>query len=449
MEENQKEIMVESENVKTKKPPKAGKGGKKGKNGKERNRPVWFLSGMIFSVTMLSMVAWRFAGSSDKEKKAVVTEELQLQKNEIDRVKDVELKAEKETRDKYLVNEADPMGEKSAGGGKSMTDEFIGDILEDEKKTVEEKSDLLNLSSGSSGISQDISLMEQMGQMNTGIESLTNESRPSNSSPRYGYSRRYEREESDQKSMFAYSRSYTKAQWFEGEGQRVRPGDDPDRNPNMMRPAGEPAFPTVIYNKINPVKVFEGNWLDGVLLNRLTADVEECPVIVSVSKDFFDDDGVFVIIPSGTRVIGKSKINTSQGASRLFIWFERMILPNGVSVRFPEGGRSLALDPQGAAGLVSKINRHFFLRFGNAIMFGLLEGLAGLTQRRSNYDDNKAIFVERSGQSLSQINSQMLQERTNILPTITVNQGHRVKVYLSSDLVISPYDHIHNRGYAK
>jgi len=397
---------------------------------------------MIFSICLLSLVAWRFADSTEKEKKVTLTEELQLQRDELNRVVDKELQAEKETQDKYLMMETDPLLEKKS---ESMADDFLGDILEDEQKAkAEEKGDLLNLSG--SGVSQDISLLDQMNQIDP-IDSLKSETaRPVSSSPQY---RREYREEREPRSMFVYSRSYSKAQMFEDrDGQVIPGGNESEVEKTMMRPTGD-TFPTVIYNKMKPVKVFEGNWLEGVLLNRLVADIEECPVIVSVSKDFFDDDGRYVVIPSGTRVIGKSKVVDNQGSARLFVWFERMILPNGVSVRFPEGKKSLGLDRQGSTGLVSKINRHFLLRFGNAIMFGILEGLAGLTQRRSNYDNNKAVFIERSGQTFTQINSQMLQERANIMPTITVAQGHRVKVYLSSDLLISPYDFIHNRGYAK
>lgn len=401
------------------------------------NRPVWFLAGLIFGITFLSLAAWKWSGDNP-DKKKILSEELMMQKEEIQRMVDAELKAEKETQDKYLLPAGDSEDLNSAS---LLADEFVRDILREEEKDAKQS----EKSPSDSGENRDISLMEQLSALPTGIESLGNQ-------PSIARNRRPRSESfckiDDSRSMFAYSRSYPKADVLDG---RRETQNDEGTGPvvRSMSVPEERSFPTLIYNQLPAVKIFEGNWLEGVLLHKLSADSQESPVIISVARDFYDDGGRFVAIPCGTRVIGRSQANQYQGASRLYVWFERMILPNGVSIRFPESGRALALDREGVSGMVSRVNRHFFLRFGNALMFGLIDGLAGLTQRRNGFESNRAVVIERTGQNFSQINSQMLQERTNILPTITVRQGHRMKVYISCDLMISPYDYIENRGYSK
>jgi type IV secretory pathway VirB10-like protein len=210
-----------------------------------------------------------------------------------------------------------------------------------------------------------------------------------------------------------------------------------------------PVCTTVIYNSQKPIKVFEGEWLDGVLMNEIQADSESSPLNIWISKDFFDNDNHYIIFPTGTRIVGYSQIVSSQGASRLFSWFTRMILPNGIDINFPAGKNSLALDYQGRLGVVSTVNRHFFRKFGNAIFFGILDGLGGLAQSNLSPYSSTSRFIERSQHNLSQVNQEIFQQMSSIVPTICVKAGHRIKIHLSCDILITPYDLVKNRSYAK
>ena len=44
------------------------------------------------------------------------------------------------------------------------------------------------------------------------------------------------------------------------------------------------------------------------------------------------------------------------------------------------------MDETGALGVVSKVDRHWFLQFGTGIFFGVLEGLAGAAQLKPSVD---------------------------------------------------------------
>jgi type IV secretory pathway VirB10-like protein len=157
----------------------------------------------------------------------------------------------------------------------------------------------------------------------------------------------------------------------------------------------------IIYNKLTPVKCYQGQNLDCVLLHKLVADTEESPVIAAVSKDFFDASGKYVAIPSGTRVIGRSQVVNYNGASRLYVWFDRIILPNGISVALPQSGS--AMDVQGSLGIVSNIDRHFWQKYGSAIFVGLLDGLGGLAQANTS-DTQMRYMFGRSSENFGEIN---------------------------------------------
>lgn len=300
---------------------------------------------------------------------------------------------------------------------------------------------------------------------------------------------KYQREdyEADKQSFFAFSSTYEGATYFSGgkgqrEPQAARPaGREPPAPPQgadefaglseeeitrvlqeryMREAAGlsesggqgrsqarrsAPAVP-IIYNELDPVKCFEGQFIDCVLLHKLVVDTEESPVTVAVAKDFFDASARFVVIPAGTRVVGRSQVVNYHGASRLYIWFERLIMPNGVSVNLPQNGR--ALDSQGSLGVASNVNRHFFMKYGSAIMVGLLDGLSGLAQSSISDYQMRNMFG-RTSENFAEVNREMMKNTGNIVPTISVNPGHRLKLNISADIIISAYSLIADRSYAR
>jgi len=202
----------------------------------------------------------------------------------------------------------------------------------------------------------------------------------------------------------------------------------------------------IIYNNLAPVKCFQGQNLDCVLLHKLIADTEEAPVVVAVSKDFFDATAKYVVIPSGTRVIGRSQVINYNGAARLYVWFDRIILPNGISVPLPQSGSGL--DVQGALGIVSNVNRHFWQKYSSAIFVGLLDGLSGLAQSNTS-DAQMQYMFGRTSENFGEVNKEIMRFNGNIVPTISVNSGHKIKINLSADIIISAFSLISERSYAR
>ncbi len=205
----------------------------------------------------------------------------------------------------------------------------------------------------------------------------------------------------------------------------------------------------LIYNhQYEPVTVFEGEFIDGVLLNKVVAGVDNSVVLVSVCKDYFDRSGRYVVFPAGTRIIGSTHQVGSQAASRLFISFQRMILPNGVSVTFPDNHKALALDREGTTGVSSKVNRHVFMKYRSSLLVGLLDGIGSVVQSRLKLSPWQMLLNEIS-RSYSGVNKNILNRDQDILPTITIKAGTEIKIYIANDIKISPYKLIEERSYAQ
>ena len=209
---------------------------------------------------------------------------------------------------------------------------------------------------------------------------------------------------------------------------------------------------TLSYNSQYPiVTLYEGECLPGVILNEIRSDIQEGPVIVKTSKDFYDESGVYVIIPYGTKIIGRTQSINYRGQKRLYLWFERIILPvrkvgeKQASIELPT--KSIALDQRGINGLVSKVNRHFWLQYGSSLLIGVLDGLTGMAQNKVK-GGSFSVMVDGAGHNVGRINDTRYSEYANIMPTVSVKPGSKVKIYMTSDINITAYDLKENRPYA-
>jgi len=259
--------------------------------------------------------------------------------------------------------------------------------------------------------------------------------------------------------MFVYSRSFGGAKYVDGPRKDSAETNSPQTAgastsapkpsiPAAIEKAAKPDKATLLYTQHAPVTLYEGEMLDGILVNRIVADTEPSPVICQISKDVYDNSGQFVLFPANSRILGVSQVVTYKGAHRLFISFHRIILPNGPSVDLPSSQKALsAMDESGALGVASKVDRHWFLQFGTAIFLGVLDGLGAAAQRNADLFSATSIIIDRTSGNFDRILDRIMAQYSSIVPTITVNQGKKVRIYLSDDILVSPFARISERSY--
>jgi type IV secretion system protein VirB10 len=186
-------------------------------------------------------------------------------------------------------------------------------------------------------------------------------------------------------------------------------------------------------------RILEGTIVDAVLTNRLDGTTA-APVNCLVTNPLYSHSGQHILIPAGARVLGETKPVQSFGETRLAVSFHRLVMPDGRTYRLDE---FLGLNQIGDAGLKDRVNQHYLATFGAAAAVGLISGLsqfigsAGLG--RGDGDDRTVIIAGGVGDSTSQATLQVMNRFLNRLPTVTIREGHRVKVYLTSDLELPAY----------
>lgn len=182
-------------------------------------------------------------------------------------------------------------------------------------------------------------------------------------------------------------------------------------------------------------RVFEGDVIETVLTNRLSGEFTG-PVNVMVAVDVYSHDHQHILLPQGTRILGEaSRVNVTN-QRRLVVVFHRVIMPDGYSIDLD---KFAGLDQQGASGLTGLVNTHWAKVIGTAILVGAIGGLSegfGATGGISG----PAVITTGIGQQTGQQATQILNRALNQLPTVTVFEGTRVRVWTREDFTLPAYE---------
>jgi type IV secretion system protein TrbI len=185
--------------------------------------------------------------------------------------------------------------------------------------------------------------------------------------------------------------------------------------------------------------LFEGTILETVLLNRLDGAFSG-PIECLVASDVYSLDRQHVLIPSGSKVLGETRKVDAFGQARLAVVFHRLLMPDGYSVSLDQ---FKGLNQAGDTGLRDQVNNHYLRIFGASLAIGVLGAVAEAGTGGILTQSGTDRFREGFGQNTARSAEQILDRFLNLLPTITIREGHRVKVYLSGDLAL-PDVHHHN-----
>jgi type IV secretion system protein VirB10 len=185
-----------------------------------------------------------------------------------------------------------------------------------------------------------------------------------------------------------------------------------------------------------PFVLFEGTTIDTALVNRLDGEFSG-PVKVMVTNPVYSQDRQHVLIPEGTFILGEAQKVSGFGQKRLAVAFHRMLMPDGYSVDLDQFH---GLDQVGETGLKDKVNNHYMQIFGASIALGIISGAAEATTNSGYSESGSDMYRQGLASSLASSGTTVLDKFINIQPTITIREGHRIKVYISQDMLLPAYE---------
>lgn len=113
-------------------------------------------------------------------------------------------------------------------------------------------------------------------------------------------------------------------------------------------------------------------------------------------------------------------------------------MPDGYAINLDQ---FQGLNQVGETGLKDKVNRHYAQVFGASLAIGAIAGLTSINTRGGLIDVSAGdLYRQGVTSSLGQSSSRILDRFLNVLPEVTIREGHRVKVYLAGDLALPAYE---------
>jgi type IV secretion system protein VirB10 len=156
-----------------------------------------------------------------------------------------------------------------------------------------------------------------------------------------------------------------------------------------------------------------------------------------VTNPVYSQDRQHVLIPEGTFILGDAQKVSGFGQKRLAVAFHRLLMPDGYSVDLDQ---FRGLDQVGETGLKDKVNNHYLQIFGASIALGVISGASEATTNGGYSESGSDMYRQGMASSLAASGTNVLDKFINIPPSITIREGHRIKVYLTQDMLLPAYE---------
>lgn len=184
----------------------------------------------------------------------------------------------------------------------------------------------------------------------------------------------------------------------------------------------------VIANPSNTI--IQGTMIQAVMETALDSSLPGQTRAV-VSEDVYSVDGTRLLIPRGSRLIGRYRAGVDIAQRRVTVAWDRIILPDNQTVQISSFGG----DELGRSGVTGFVDTRFAERFGSAALISLISAAPSAAASEVP-NETAANALEDVGDDLADATDSVLSDYLSIGPVIYVDQGARVTVMVDRDLEI-------------
>jgi len=146
-----------------------------------------------------------------------------------------------------------------------------------------------------------------------------------------------------------------------------------------------------------------------------------------MAADTFGVDGKVVLMERGTKLVGETRGQVQQGSARVFVIWTEARTPAGVIVPLDSQGA----DELGRSGLPGEVNRHFWQRFGAAMLVSVIDGAVQAAVQSSRGSSGTVVVNPSASQDVL---TEILKNTVGIPPTVIKRNGDRIQVLVARDL---------------
>jgi type IV secretion system protein VirB10 len=181
-----------------------------------------------------------------------------------------------------------------------------------------------------------------------------------------------------------------------------------------------------------------GTYIRCVLETRIVTDVPGFTSCV-VTEPVYSINGRSLLLPKGSKVLGR--YDEGPDGPRVAVLWDRVTTPTGIDMTMASPG----VDGMGSAGHPGHYDAHWPSRIASALLISLIadgfEYAAAKHGPTTTYATGNLVveapFESKTAQSLERVAQQAIAAGGRRRPTVTINQGTVVNVYVAKDIDFS------------
>jgi type IV secretory pathway VirB10-like protein len=179
-----------------------------------------------------------------------------------------------------------------------------------------------------------------------------------------------------------------------------------------------------------------GSVIPAMLVTGINSDLPG-RITAQVSQNVFDSaTGHRLLIPQGTKLMGRYDSKVSFGQSRVLVIWTDIIFPNGSTLQI---GGMAGTDAEGYGGFNDRQDNHYLKTFGSAILLALIgTGMdiaipqnSTLANQTTASDAARRNFAETFGR----VAERTINKNLDIQPTLEIRPGYPFNVLVDQDIV--------------
>lgn len=196
-------------------------------------------------------------------------------------------------------------------------------------------------------------------------------------------------------------------------------------------------LPNRVVPQLSPYELKRGSVIPATLITGINSDLPG-RITAQVSQNVFDSaTGHRLLIPQGTKLLGRYDSKVSFGQSRVLVVWTDIIFPNGSTLQI---GGMAGTDAQGYSGFNDKVDRKWLQTFGSAILIALIGAGTDMAipQDRNAFgsantteDAARRNFAETFGRMADRT----IQRNMDVQPTLEIRPGYKFNILVDQDII--------------
>jgi type IV secretion system protein TrbI len=186
----------------------------------------------------------------------------------------------------------------------------------------------------------------------------------------------------------------------------------------------------------SPYELKRGSVIPATLITGINSDLPG-RITAQVRQNISDSaTGHRLLIPQGTKLLGRYDSKVSFGQSRVLVVWTDIIFPNGSTLQI---GSMAGVDNEGYGGFKDKVNNHYLKTFGSAALLALIGTGIDMSIPNDSTLSNQTTAADSARQNFAEVFGRVaektIEKNLNVQPTIEIRPGYTFNILVDQDII--------------